>query len=417
MLALFPLKAFGANNSIVIPVEQVFSVTPGVARDGIFQYTLQRIDSEAPGNLAVDTPLPVGAQGDNFNFEIAGNQVVDLGPITFVRAGVYTYEIRSTHAPTSGFILDDTVYTVVIIVRNAPGGGLVPEIASISTGLNKIDNPTDTVIVFNKSYGSLASDPWDSGKGNYALVHSVLGNPAVPYTFTFRLEAQNAGQPMPAAVSGMNSRIVPVGNNLGGSEMIPASNLANAEQPMPEAVSGTMMDITIVGDGGGPLATLFGTWSYSTAGTFVYTVRQIPSDHPNYTFDTDTFYRITDTVTSENGQLVVERVVTNQENRQVGSLPFISIYRGSDREVQLPPVSTPTTPPAGTEVIPGAPGTTAAKPIPGPKTGDYEDPAVMIIAMVISASVALFALLLVYLDRKSEKEYGDVDTTNATVVD
>ncbi|MCL2403885.1 MAG: hypothetical protein FWC86_06645, partial [Coriobacteriia bacterium] len=145
MLALFPLKAFGANNSIVIPVEQVFSVTPGVARDGIFQYTLQRIDSEAPGNLAVDTPLPVGAQGDNFNFEIAGNQVVDLGPITFVRAGVYTYEIRSTHAPTSGFILDDTVYTVVIIVRNAPGGGLVPEIASISTGLNKIDNPTDTV--------------------------------------------------------------------------------------------------------------------------------------------------------------------------------------------------------------------------------------------------------------------------------
>jgi len=41
----------------------------------------------------------------------------------------------------------------------------------------------------------------------------------------------------------------------------------------------------------------------------------------------------------------------------------------------------------------------------GPKTGDYADPASFLAAMAISAAIVLFTLLLIYIDRKSERDH------------
>ena len=347
-LAALPATAgAAATTTFSIPVEQVFDTTPGIEREGAFNYELRRVGATYP--------MPDGAQGDTFAFTLTGNEARDIGPLTFIHAGFFTYEIRSTSAQEQGFVLDDRVYTVIIAVSNTAGGGLSAEIRAVYTRAPgttaDAKAPFDGGrVVFEKGYGALASDP--AQKDDPAVVKTVQGNPAVAYTFTFRLTAETEGAPMPTGADG------------------------------------NTFDITITGSG----RAYFGTWSYTSGGVFTYTVREIASDNSDYRFD-DTVYTITDTVSSVDGQLVVDRVVTNADNRQVTSMSFINFYVGDDTEVQEEDP-----PPGG--------GTTT--PRPGPKTGDYADPASMVLAMIISAVIAAFTLFLIYMDRRSEKEHGNL---------
>ena len=365
LLAAFPAKAFAASASLSIPVEQIFGIAPGVQQDGVFQYELRRMDSSSP--------LPAGAQGDVFVFTMAGSETRDIGPIVFNHGGIFTYEVRSAAQSAGNLSIDGTIYTVVIAVRNVDGG-LVAEIRTIyarspeapSTAKLEVDH-----VLFEHAYGVMASNPDD--KFDPPVVKTVQGNPAVPYTFTFRLEAQGDGQPMPTGATG------------------------------------NTFDITTAGSG----RATFGTWSYTEAGVFIYSVREIPSENADYVFDT-TVYTITDTVTQENGRLVVDRVVTNADNRHVVSMSFLNTYIGTDIEVQEPGQPGPggVVGPGG-EPGPGAgtgttTGTGQRRPVLGPKTGDYADPIEMIVAMGISTAIALFALVLIYMDRRSEKEHGAV---------
>jgi hypothetical protein len=337
---MLPTIAFGATTTLSIPVEQIFSATPGIERDGTFSYVMQRLDQRYP--------LPQGSQGDNYNFTLTGNQVRDIGPITFDRAGTFRYEVRSDAEQLGGFTLDARIYTVYIGVINTPGGGLSASIEAVF--VHTLANPlpikvADGNIIFDKGYGALAGGPED----NPPVVKTVIGNPSQDYTFTFRLTAQTEGAPMPAGASGNTA------------------------------------DITIAGSG----RAYFGMWEYTVGGIFVYEVREIASNNSGEEFDT-TVYTVTDTVTSQGGQLVVDRIVTNADNRPVTSMSFINVYTGT----------TPPPPP------PPTPGTTT--PTPGPKTGDYADPVALMLAMALSASIALFTLFLIYMDRRSEKEHGEV---------
>jgi len=351
-LMIFPGKTFASSASLTIPVEQVFGVTPGVQQDGTFVYEMHPLDPSYP--------LPAGAVGNVYTFTMNNSEVRNIGPIVFTHAGIFSYEIRNFAQPTAGFTLDSTIYTVVVAVRNV-NGGLVAEIRTIyarsanAPATAKLE--TDRV-VFEKSYGVLASNPGD--KFDPPVVKTVQGNPARPYTFTFRLEAQGADHPLPAGATG------------------------------------NTFDITVTGSG----RANFGTWAYTEAGTFIYTIREIPSDNSDYVFDTS-IYTITDTVTQENGRLVVDRVVTNEDNRQVVSMSFLNTYVGTDVEVQDPPG-------AGAGAGVGTGTGQNNRPIVGPKTGDYADPFEMMMAMWVSALVALFTLILIYMDRRSEKEHGPV---------
>ena len=345
-----------ATTTLSIPVEQVFSLaTAGIEREGTFSYELTRLNSASP--------MPAGSTGDTFTFTITGSATENVGPITFTHGGIFAYEVRSIATPQSGFVLDDTIYTVFIAVSNTAAGGLSAEIRAVYARSPGQSAPgtkvADGRIVFDKGYGSLASIPDD--KIDPPLIHTVQGNPATPYTFTFRLTPA-ATNPAPLAAFAQIEAF-------------------NAPTPPTEAIN-----ITILGSGRGYFDT---NWSYTRGGVFTYTITQIPSNNPSYNFrdaDLNRTYTLTDTVRSENGQLVVDRVLVNAAtNAQVSSMSFISIYQGDDREVQ------------------DRPGTTPG--ITGPKTGDYADPTAMLIVMALSAAIAAFTLFLIYMDRRSEEEH------------
>ena len=342
-LGAFVPQALASTYTLHIPVEQRFTLGQGALHSGTFNYEITRLSS--------NYPLPSGATGDSYTFSITGNEVVPVS-IAFDRVGLFQYEIRCANTPGEGLTLDDTVYTVVVIVRNAQNGGFVATIQSITssaTGEKGYD------IIFEKA---LASPLESDATPNSPIVKTVQGNPSQAYSFTFRLEAQG-------------------------------------DFPMPTGATGRTLDITIAGSG----RAYFGTWTYSQAGIYTYLVREIPSNNSDYVFDTSVF-TITDTVENTDGQLTVDRVITNADNRQVSSLDFINTYVGTDIEIQESPPATQT------PIIPTPPGTT----ITGPKTGDYADPIAMIVAMAISFVIAIFALILIYMDRKSEKEYGATTT-------
>jgi len=354
-----PLVAHAASASISIPVAQTFSLPPGIEREGANTYLLQALDSTHP--------LPEGAADNRFVFSLTGNQQKNIGPIIFTHAGLFTYEIKSDQAPRPGHVIDDTIYTIVIGVRNVDGG-LLAEIRTIysrtatSPSSAKLEAES---IVFNKGYQPLASDP--KLKADPPVIKMVQGNPAKDHTFTFRLEAQNAGQ------------------------------------PMPEGAVGSQKDITITGNNRAE----FGTWSYTEVGVFVYTVREIYDSTADYRFDT-AVYTITDTVISENGQLVADRVVSNESGSRVSALIFINYYTGRDVEVQEKPEQ-PSRPSVSDEASSAAlPPAGSTHFVQGPKTGDYADPIGTLFAMGISAVIALFTLFLIYYDRKGEKDYENL---------
>ena len=340
-LVAMPVSAHANTNTLTIPVEQIFSIAPGVERDATFNYELTRLRNDAP--------LPDGATGDAYTFTLTGSEEQNIGPITFPRAGAFLYEIRNTDTPdSSDLTIDNRIYTVRIHVTNTPGGGLSANIVGVyvregNTG-PQVKLPTDDII-FEKEYAGALEIP---GTDTLPIVKTVQGNPANDYTFTFRLEAQG-------------------------------------DYPMPEGVEGRTLDITIDGSG----REYFPSWSHPQVGTFTYTVREIPTDNSEYVFDTSVF-TVTDTVTRTGNTFSVERTITNEDNRQVTSMTFINTYVGTDVEVQE---------------VPPAPGvTTPAGPKPGPKTGDYADPLGMLIAMVVSAVLFFFTLALIYIDKRSERE-------------
>jgi len=368
-LALLPKSALAATNTLTIPVEQIFSADPPGESAGTFSYELRALNGG---------PLPGGAIGDTFTFTLAGNVpnppagsaatppiagAHQVGPITFNTSGMFTYTLRLASTPSAEeYTVDSRVYTITVIVEETPTGSLLARIASIYYEGNVRKQER---IIFEHSFISVAEIP-DPRPTDPSLMldpevrKTVQGNPAEAYTFTFRLEAAEVGQPLPGGLTSTAQR--------------------------------RHVDITITGSGSGS----FGTWAYTETGTFIYTVREIASSNSDYVFDTSVF-TIRDVVTRSGDQLLLNRTVTNQDNREVSSLIFINFFVGGDTEVQETPPATPG------ETTPAAPGTT--RPVPGPKTGDYTDPMHMIIAMTLSGFVVLIALLMIYTDRKNEEDF------------
>ncbi|MCL2606584.1 MAG: hypothetical protein FWD93_04825 [Coriobacteriia bacterium] len=309
-------------------------------------------------------------------------------------AGTYAFALREMADTNSAEINEfmtysDQVFIIIVRVFNDPinPGGFFPSEVAIFNNPTVSGENADRIYSWTQGQDVWTDTPLDSPgkvdeirfinsfelyvpeeidpelKIDPPVVKTVQGNPRVRYDFTFRLESQTPGAAMPVGSTG------------------------NAKE------------ITIRGSG----RAQFGTWTHSQTGTFIYTVREISRANSSYRFDA-TIYTITDTVRSENGNLVVDRVITNDNNRQVSSFLFINTYIGADVEIQE---TTPT--------VPGGSGASTTRPIAGPKTGDYADPALLQIAMVFSAVVTVFAVALIYVDRKSEKDYGELITDLAVL--
>jgi len=315
---------------VTLSLKQIFT-TEHETIESTFTYQLVSKTPEAP--------MPEGSDLDNYLFTLTGTREGRIPPIVFDKAGIYTYSLYCTTPQAPGFHIDNRVYTIEIYVPR----GMEP----ISI-IYKNNGVKVSEIIFEHSYGILPSDP--AAMIDPPVRKTVTGNPATSSTFSFKLEAGNPSYPMSA-----------------GSE--------NGVKIM-----------TIIGPG----ETEFGAWSYKSPGTYKYTVSEINTNVPGYTYD-KTIYTITDVVTIENGQLVVARTIKNNLNEEVSTLSFVNIYT---------PTKGPAQPGDNTPSKPNLPGS-------GPKTGDSSNLALWITIFSLSCAIVLFKIWLVWLIIKSNKPKED----------
>ena len=360
-------KAFAAEKGeVMLTVVQAISGV-SLPPEAIFSY---RLTAKSASN-----PMPTGSGASGYLFDIAGTGEARIGPIRFAKAGLYTYEIHHVTDPRPGYVYDQTVYKLEILVESDLTATVI---ASKEDGSKAAD------IQYQHSYNYGPSDP-----GNMVdppIVKTVSGNPSVASAFTFHLVPGNPSNPMPAgSVNGVKT-------------------------------------VQVTGSGW----TEFGTWAYTKEGTYYYTVSEVNTGTGDYVFDA-TVYTITDTVKAVDGQLVVNRVVMNNANKQVTSLSFINTYTG-DNKVTPPPSGkpggpTPTPPPSGkpggTTPPPsgglggggsggggsggGGSGGSGGGSGAGPKTGDESQTTLYTVLFCIAGITALISVEYLLADRRRGK--------------
>ena len=300
MIAILTITAHmrvdAADTPVELTVRQIWSASsPTANNDDTFTYRLKP--------LKADNPMPPGSTAEGYAFTIAGNRTVSVGPLNFGRADTYRYEIYQViGAKKPNYKYDTRVYTVEIHVNASLSATKI-----VTNGSGEKENE----ILFENSYSVLATDP--KLMVDPPVMKTVSGNPSQNSVFEFKLTAQNASQPMP-----------------------------------PGSVGG-VKTIWIVGSGAGE----FGVWSYDRAGIYYYTVSETDRGSDGYTYD-KAVYTITDTVTNENGQRALSRVVTNKLNKAVTSMIFNNTYSagsggGGGTNVTPKPTEDPKEPPKSTD--------------------------------------------------------------------
>ena len=274
---------------------------------------------------------PARPSGEDRTFTIKGTDQVDI-PFSFSGAGEYTYELEAVTPPSPGYTYDQKIYTLKFIVES--------DLSVTALAYNR--DGAKAEIQYRHSFGDLPTDP--TLMVDPPVVKTVAGEPNAASVFTFELRAGDKANPMPA-----------------GS--------ANGVKTL---------QITGVGKKD------FGTWAYTKAGAYYYIISEKNTGERRYTYDT-AVYTITDTVTSENGQLVLDRVVTNYAGRPVTSCSFINTYQG-DRIVP----GSDTAPASGSTNQP-APG--------GPKTGD-DSQAALYLVLLCAAGIAAAGSAIYLLPRR-----------------
>ena len=310
-----------------------FLVTQGFFADGLSTPPTQRFSYllRPQGTAA---PMPSGSGPEGYVFTMAGSSELEIGPMDFSEPGIYRYELSCTTKDMPAYAIDRRVYTIEVQVNN----GQMPLILVYGAGGEKT-----TQIYFLHRYGTLPSD--STTMDAVPVIKTVNGSPDRPSIFSFELRAENPSNPMPA-----------------GSE-------------------NGVKNISIIGAG----QAQFGTWSYTAAGTYHYTVTEVNTGIAGYHYD-PSVYSITDKVEAIGGQLVVEREITNDIGQRVLVFSFVNTYsKENPGGKPEPPGPEETTPPD--KVTP---------PGQGPKTGDFSNPRLWTALIGTSAILLLFVLCLTY---------------------
>jgi len=267
-------SAAPSTHPVTLTVEQVFTMPAWSTADDTFTYQVTALET--------GSPMPSGSVTEAYTFTIDGTGNAAVGAIDFTRAGIYRYEIKQViTAPKTGYDYDGQVYAVTIYVKNS-GAGLANEVIVQNSDGDKVGS-----IRFENAYNPLASDP--AVMVDPPVKKTVTGSLGRDGTFKFRLEAKDALNPMPT------------GSRDG------------------------VKTITIAGSGEED----FGTWSYTAAGSYNYTISEVNTGEAGYKYD-QTVYTIADSVRDVAGRLVVERTVTDGANKQVSACAFTNEYKPVD---------------------------------------------------------------------------------------
>jgi len=108
---VFVQTAFAAAGSeeVVLTVKQSFA-SDGTPPSKTFDYRLTPIEHGCP--------MPPGSGADGFAFAVTGTDRANIRLAAFSQAGVYTYELCHTTGMRPGYIYDQEVYTLEILVNS-----------------------------------------------------------------------------------------------------------------------------------------------------------------------------------------------------------------------------------------------------------------------------------------------------------
>ena len=101
-----------------------------------------------------------------------------------------------------------------------------------------------------------------------------------------------------------------------------------ASYPMPAGSTGTVKEISITGAGSAE----FGDITFTKPGTYVYTISEKNSGVDGYTYDT-TVYTVSYTVTQEDGELKVQRTISDSKANTVTAVEFTNSYKTPGNKV------------------------------------------------------------------------------------
>jgi len=306
------------NNPLTISSVKQFFATSSDSVSSAFTYKFEAVE---PGS-----PMPAGSAAGGYTFTMNGTTSSSIGPIAYSGQGTYRYKLfQVVETPRAYYTYDRQVYNIVVyvgpeldvnIVAYHEDGKKAPDIEflngyhySSTPEEPKPPRPTDPTLMVDPPVKKTISG----------------GTPKYSSVFTFKLAAKNPSNPMP-------------------------SGSTNGVKTM-----------TITGEGMGE----FGTWSYSKAGTYVYTVYEENTKASGYTYDT-AVYTITDTVSEKDGELVLSRTVTDNKDTKVTSLNFANQYDSSVEPTDKPPPKPTEKPTEKPTDKPKPPATTESPKTPEP---------------------------------------------------
>lgn len=286
MITGIPVQAEGPVQaeetvSASLPVSQTFRVTGSTVSDesSIFTYKLTTASAE--------TPMPAGSTQERYQFSLMGDQSMEIGPMIYFHTGIYEYRLELvTGSEKTGYTYDKEVYFITVYVKDTENDGLVTEVIAKNMAGDKVGS-----LDFKHSYQPLASNP--AIMVDPPVKKTVSGNPSGKGVFKFSLTAGKKTNPMPEG-------------SMEGKKVI-----------------------TIQGEGEAE----FGVWSYTNAGIYRYTISEENTGEKGYRYD-KTIYTITDTLEDKDGQLMVTRIIVNNDKKQVDTCAFRNHYSalGSDTD-------------------------------------------------------------------------------------
>ncbi len=261
----------------------------------INKYTASPVEQEIVGQKELTGNRPIKA--DDFEFVISAvtegapmptnatvkndaNGKVDFGKIAFHQEGTYVYEIKETEGNIPGVSYDSKKVTVTIVVAYDRATGTY----NAETSYLKEGEDAGDSFKFVNEYKAESSEPIE-----LSAKKKVTPSEGNSYTlkggeFTFAIEGSQGA-------------------------------------PMPEKV-----EVTNGADG----SVSFGSVKFTEDGTYVYTIHEVQSDLPGFTYD-GSVYTVTVTVTDdiENAKLVTAVKVTDADGRTAEAL-FDNKYTPKD---------------------------------------------------------------------------------------
>jgi len=105
--ALLSTPAYAAGQQEVeLVVQQEFVIANGTPPSNVFAYKLEAKTSEAP--------MPAGSIVNSLDFTIVGNDIKEIGTITFTKPGIFIYQVSCTTENLVNYTVDYKVYIIEV---------------------------------------------------------------------------------------------------------------------------------------------------------------------------------------------------------------------------------------------------------------------------------------------------------------